>query len=673
MSLFRALYTETLEVANPLFRVHTESIESGGADDTHDMGFVGQYWNGTTTVYTGLFRDASDSGKYKLFDGLEVLPTVDTGLVNTGGTGYTLASLDVLNLIATGDVTVSGNLTVNGTTTTVNVETLTVEDNIIIANGGPANMKEDGGFVVKRIATNVDDDTPKQSGTASAGGSTTTIVLQASNGHGTTLDYYKGWIIKLGGDLNSTHEVTTSSAADPPTLTFTPAASAATTTSTTYQLHNKHFVGTIFDESTDLITFYGFPREDTEAIIDPAGNAGNGNLADFMSIKAQAITANTSVTATTSMSAGTTITAGTGITATTGDVTASSGNVTASGAVSGNTVSATTTVTAGTGLTVTTGDATISSGNLNITNGNATISGDLTVSGTYKGPLKIDDNILAINTGPTNALEDGGFVVQRSATNVAAADVPKLATVAVQTNYTAPSTTLLITNAATGTDYFKGWIITNSVDGTGVARTINSSTESGGTHTLVLSTGFVSNLTAGTDTVNLYNKRFVGMIYDESKDEMRMLGFPREDAEATIDVESPVNGNIPDYVNLTVGNLDVTGNFTFAGTVTKHTKTQASGDYTFTSADMYDYDIIYLDPSNAVTTFTLPTIASLSIPTNTAVIIVLVNIDPANRAVIARGGSDTIEGATSLQLRNQWQKTVLFASAASGSTWLIKG
>jgi hypothetical protein len=734
MSLFRSLFTEELEVANPLIRLHTEANTSGGSDDTHDIGFSGQYWDGTNTIYTGLFRDATD-GRFKFYDGLQVLPTVDNGFVNTDGTGYILASLDVQNFNALGNVVITGDLTVNGTTTTVNTSTLSVEDNIIIANAGPANQKTDGGFVVKRIPTDIDDDVPKQSGTASASGTTTTITLQASNGHGTTLDYYKGWIIKLGGDVTGTATVTGNTAADPPVLTFDTAASGSTTTSTTYELFNKRFVGTIYDESTDLLTFYGFPREDQEAIIDLAGDSGNGNLADFMNIKANTvnaaaavnavgnITSSTgnlvsstgsvsaattvtaggnitstygnivssegSVSAATTITAGgnitstygdvtasngtvsgnavtstTTVTAGTGVTATTGNIVASSGDVSASGSVTGNTVVSTTTMTAGTGLTVTTG-------NLSVSSGNATISGDLTIGGTIKSPLKIDDNILAINTGPTNALEDGGFVSQRSAANVAL-DTPKLSSVAVQTTYVS-GTTLLITNAATGTDYFKGWVITNSVDGTGVARTINSSTESGGTHTLVLSSGFPSGLTAGTDTVNLYNKRFVGSIYDESKDEIRLVGFPREDGEAKIDVESPVNGNVPDYISLAVKNLNVTGAFSFAGTITKHTKTQASGNYTFTTADIYDHDVIYLNPSNATTTFTLPTISSLAIPTDTAVVIVLVNIHASNKAVISRGGSDTIEGVNSLNLNRQWVKTVLFASGSSGSTWLIKG
>jgi hypothetical protein len=610
MSLFRDVYTESIQISNPIFKIADENNST--TTDIHDIGFYGQFYDGTSINYTGLYRDATD-GRYKLFTGLQVEPIVDTGFVNSVGAGYALASLDVQDLNASGSVTITGDLTVNGTATAVNVTTITVEDNIIIANAGPANMREDAGFVVKRISTNVDDDTPKQSGTAGSAGTSTTIELQAANGHGTASNYYRGWVIKFGGDITGTATVTSNTAVNPPVLTFSPAASGATSASTTYQLFNKVYVGTIYDESTDLITFYGFPREDTEAIIDPAGDAGNGNLADYVNIKAA--------------------------------------NVIAAGDV-----------TAATGLNIT-------SGNLNVQSGNATISGSLQV-GSLLGPINIDDNILAINTGPANVLEDAGFVTQRSSANVAL-DTPKLAAVAVQAAYVS-GPTLLVTNSASGVNYFKGWVITNSVDGSATSRTVLASSNVGTTHTLTLSSGFPSALTE-VDTVNLYNRRFVGSIYDESKDYIQLVGFPREDGEAKIDIDTPVNGNVPDLLNLRVKDLDITGAFSFNGTVTRHTKTQSNGDYSLTVSDIVNNDIIYLGPSNATTTFTLPAISTLSIPTDTAFVIILVNIHPTNVSVIASAGGDTIEGLASVRLSRQWVKTVLFASGATGASWMIKG
>lgn len=48
---------------------------------------------------------------------------------------------------------ISGNLTVSGTTTTVNTETLLVEDNIIVVNSGGGELGNDAGMVVRRYQT----------------------------------------------------------------------------------------------------------------------------------------------------------------------------------------------------------------------------------------------------------------------------------------------------------------------------------------------------------------------------------------------------------------------------------------------------------------------------------------------------------------------------------------
>lgn len=301
MSVFKYVDVQQLDVRNPLIQLNADADNT--FTDNRDIGFSGKYYNGTNVVYTGLFRDATDA-KFKLFQSLQVAPDFDLGVVNTAGTGYSLASLDILDLSVAGNAVFAGNVTINGTTTTVNATTLTVADNVIIANSGPS-QKEDAGFVVRRIPANIDDDTVKQSGTASAAGSTTTITLQATNGHGTLLDYYKGWIVKFGGDATGTSIVASSTAADPPVLTFAPVASAATSTSTTYQLFNKQYVGTIYDESDDFLSFMGFPREDLETTFTT--NNTNGNLADYVNIKAKDVIATGAVNSATLNVTGATI------------------------------------------------------------------------------------------------------------------------------------------------------------------------------------------------------------------------------------------------------------------------------------------------------------------------------------------------------------------------------
>ena len=105
--------TTNLEVTDPLF-----SIGSGnGSSDSVDLGFYGLYdTSGSQDLYSGLFRDASDSGKWKLFKDLQSAPTTT---VNTGGTGYTVGTL-VANL--------EGNVTGNVTGTVSDISNFDTDD-----------------------------------------------------------------------------------------------------------------------------------------------------------------------------------------------------------------------------------------------------------------------------------------------------------------------------------------------------------------------------------------------------------------------------------------------------------------------------------------------------------------------------------------------------------------
>jgi hypothetical protein len=57
---------------------------------------------------------------------------------------------------ATSTTTISGNLIVSGVTTTVNTETLLVEDNLIVINSGGGELGNDGGIVIRRNQIPVD-------------------------------------------------------------------------------------------------------------------------------------------------------------------------------------------------------------------------------------------------------------------------------------------------------------------------------------------------------------------------------------------------------------------------------------------------------------------------------------------------------------------------------------
>ena len=78
--------TDHFNVEDPLI-----SMAKDNAANTVDIGFYGKYTESATAKYLGLFSDASDSNKFKLFKGLQTEPTTT---VDVTATGYTLADLD---------------------------------------------------------------------------------------------------------------------------------------------------------------------------------------------------------------------------------------------------------------------------------------------------------------------------------------------------------------------------------------------------------------------------------------------------------------------------------------------------------------------------------------------------------------------------------------------------
>ena len=81
--------TTNLTIEDPLISL----AKNNDSADTVDIGFYGLYdATGSQDVYTGLFRDANDSGKWKLF---ELNQTAPTTTVDVSGTGYAAATLVV--------------------------------------------------------------------------------------------------------------------------------------------------------------------------------------------------------------------------------------------------------------------------------------------------------------------------------------------------------------------------------------------------------------------------------------------------------------------------------------------------------------------------------------------------------------------------------------------------
>ena len=105
----------TLSVADPLIIL----ASGNNSSDAVDIGLYGLYdTSGSQDLYGGLFRDADDSGKWKLFKDLQAAPTTT---VNVSGTGYTVGTL--VAAIESSSATITGG-TITGIT------------DLLVADGG---------------------------------------------------------------------------------------------------------------------------------------------------------------------------------------------------------------------------------------------------------------------------------------------------------------------------------------------------------------------------------------------------------------------------------------------------------------------------------------------------------------------------------------------------------
>lgn len=177
--------------------------------------------------------------------------------------------LDVVNANARigGDLTVVGNMIVSGTTTTVNTETLTVSDNIIVVNETPLSSK-DSGIVMQRYSADIAGDSAKEAGTLDGAG--TSVATLPSGLTGAADEYYAGWYIKITNDspsgaldqvrkitgyTHSTREIDVDS-----DWTTQPDATS------TFNLYNRPFVGLTYDESADEFALVATALDPTDTI-----------------------------------------------------------------------------------------------------------------------------------------------------------------------------------------------------------------------------------------------------------------------------------------------------------------------------------------------------------------------------------------------------------------------
>jgi hypothetical protein len=124
----------TIDATNLAVNDSIIELARGNAADTLDIGFYGTYNDGTEK-YTGLIRDQSDNGVYKLFTGLEEEPTTT---VDTSNATFGLATLNsYLNSSALLSNSTVTNITANSTVSvTLTANTLTLTTALAGTSGG---------------------------------------------------------------------------------------------------------------------------------------------------------------------------------------------------------------------------------------------------------------------------------------------------------------------------------------------------------------------------------------------------------------------------------------------------------------------------------------------------------------------------------------------------------
>lgn len=197
--------------------------------------------------------------------------------------------------------TINGDLFVKGTTTTINSNAVTVDDNILVVNNSPMSSG-DGGLAVKRYqhandvgGGDVVSTTPELTGTIGSLGTTIDIYLDSNAS--SQNDYYKGWWVKIlsGEGANQvrkirsydglTKKATIYSTIDQTTILNNPIPTEGMDFTTlpnltsTYGLYPCHYVMAIWDESQDEFAFVCSSNEPTETVgVDHYSNVHMNNL-----------------------------------------------------------------------------------------------------------------------------------------------------------------------------------------------------------------------------------------------------------------------------------------------------------------------------------------------------------------------------------------------------------
>ena len=233
--------TATLSVEDPLIIL----AKNNNSSDAVDIGLYGLYdTSGSQDLYSGLFRDANDSGKWKLFKDLQAAPTTT---VDTSGTGYATGTL-VANI--------EGSLTIGGHTVAdidIGSEFNDVDDHLM-SSGAIKEKIENYGYTTDANVTH----RPVTAGGNTLANSETLAFTAGSN---VTITESAGAVTIASTDTNTNTQLATAAA-----LVDVSAMAGNSTASFTHSLSSKNLIVQLYDTTSGKVVHADIDHTSTDAI-----------------------------------------------------------------------------------------------------------------------------------------------------------------------------------------------------------------------------------------------------------------------------------------------------------------------------------------------------------------------------------------------------------------------
>ena len=198
--------------------------------------------------------DAQFGGGVHLYDTTDSSTSNTGALVVDGGVGI------AKDLNVGGDVTITGALYVNGTSTIINTTTVSIGDNTLVLNAGPATSR-DAGLLIHRYQVDnntasgdVVADSSAASGAFQAGSAGTSAVLAVAAS--ASDDVYNHWWLRVtsGTGIDQVRQIV-DYVGSTKTATLSSALLTAPAAGDTYSLFNKSYLTNYFDTATNKFVF----------------------------------------------------------------------------------------------------------------------------------------------------------------------------------------------------------------------------------------------------------------------------------------------------------------------------------------------------------------------------------------------------------------------------------